>query len=182
VDAAARALAFRIGFRQLPRPALWSVLDDPRHFDLGSLGRLRRVYSRGTSPALTDPSVRQWLANAVFLHTGQRRRSFAKANRASHLSGCPGQLGPDGQASGIFRSCQRDLRSKITSHSCLTGCSAGKKGHRSYGVPQSGGGVTEETPQHLFDLPIWQINRRNETGGQARFMARAVFRQPGLRR
>jgi hypothetical protein len=107
-----------------PRGVCWTIRGT---FDLGCLCRLRGVYSRGTSPALTDPSVRQWLAKAVFLHTAQRRRSFAKANRASQLSGCPGQLGSDGQARGISRSCQRDLRSKVTSPSCSIGCSAGKR-------------------------------------------------------
>jgi hypothetical protein len=58
----------------------------------------------------------------------QRRRSVARANRASRSLGCPAQLGSDGQASGTFRFCQRDRilpRSKITSHSRSTDCSAG---------------------------------------------------------
>jgi hypothetical protein len=90
------------------------------------------IYSGGNWPALNKPSVRQWPANAAFLHNAQRRRSVVRANRASHPSGCPGQFGFEGQASGTFRSCQRDLslsllRSKITSRSRSTGCSAGKR-------------------------------------------------------
>jgi hypothetical protein len=44
------------------------------------------------------------------------------------------------------------------------------------------GGLPKRPPSICLICQIWQINRRNETGGQARFMARAVFRQPGLRR
>jgi hypothetical protein len=61
----------------------------------------------GEGQILSNPSVRQCPARASLPHAEHRTISVAKANRASGVAGRPGQLGTDGQASGMARSRQR---------------------------------------------------------------------------